>query len=99
MLRELTELDWNETTEVVPAAVIALMMPFTYSIDNGLVLGFISRRLIELFTGKGRQVLGTVRVIGGMFPFKFTYMDGAEAPGARQHRLTVRRARGLIQFG
>jgi AGZA family xanthine/uracil permease-like MFS transporter len=76
MLRELTELDWNETTEVIPAAVTALMMPFTYSIANGLAFGFISYGLIKLFTGKGRQVHWMVWVIGGVFLFKFIYMGG-----------------------
>jgi AGZA family xanthine/uracil permease-like MFS transporter len=76
MLRELTELDWNETTEVIPAAVTALMMPFTYSIANGLAFGFISYGLIKLFTGKGREVHWMVWVIGGVFLFKFIYMGG-----------------------
>ncbi len=76
MLRELTELDWNDTTEVVPAAVTALMMPFTYSIANGLAFGFISYALIKLFTGKAREVHWMVWVIGGVFLFKFIYMGG-----------------------
>jgi len=76
MLRELTELNWDDTTEVVPAAVTALMMPFTYSIANGLAFGFISYALIKLFTGKGREVHWMVWVIGGVFLFRFIYMGG-----------------------
>ena len=76
MLRELTELDWSDTTEVIPAAVTALMMPFTYSIANGLAFGFISYALIKLFTGKGREVHWMVWIIGGVFLFKFIYMGG-----------------------
>lgn len=76
MLRELTELDWNETTEVIPAAVTALMMPFTYSIANGLAFGFITYGLVKLFTGKGREVHWMVWVIGGVFLGKFIYMGG-----------------------
>ena len=76
MLRELTELDWDETTEVIPAAVTALMMPFTYSIANGLAFGFISYGLIKLFTGKVREVHWMVWIIGGVFLGKFIYMGG-----------------------
>ena len=76
MLRELTELNWDDTTEVIPAAVTALMMPFTYSIANGLAFGFIAYALIKLFTGQGRQVHWMVWVIGGVFLFKFVYMGG-----------------------
>ena len=76
MLRELTELNWDDTTEAVPATVTALMMPFTYSIANGLAFGFISHALIKLFTGRGREVHWMVWVIGGVFMFKFIYMGG-----------------------
>jgi adenine/guanine/hypoxanthine permease len=76
MLRELTELNWDDTTEVIPAAVTALMMPFTYSIANGLAFGFIAYALIKLLTGQGRQVHWMVWVIGGVFLFKFVYMGG-----------------------
>jgi len=76
MLRELTELNWDDTTEVIPAAVTALMMPFTYSIANGLAFGFIAYALIKLFTGQGRKVHWMVWVIGGVFLAKFIYMGG-----------------------
>jgi len=76
MLRELTELNWDDTTEVIPAAVTALMMPFTYSIANGLAFGFIAYALIKLFTGQGARVHWMVWVIGGVFLAKFIYMGG-----------------------
>ncbi|RCW64185.1 NCS2 family permease [Pseudorhodoferax soli] len=76
MLRELTELDWDDTTEVIPAAVTALTMPFTYSIANGLAFGFITYAALKLFTGKMREVHWMVWVIGGVFLFKFIYIGG-----------------------
>jgi len=76
MLRELTELDWDETTEVVPAAVTALAMPFTYSIANGLAFGFITYALLKLFTGRAREVHVMVWIIAAVFLFKFIYIGG-----------------------
>ena len=76
MLRELTELNWDETTEVVPAAVTALAMPFTYSIANGLAFGFITYAVLKLFTGRAREVHWMVWVIGGIFLFKFIWIEG-----------------------
>ncbi len=76
MLRELIELDWDESTEVIPAAVTALMMPFTYSIANGLAFGFISYALIKLFTGRAREVHWMTWLIGAVFLFKFIYVGG-----------------------
>ena len=76
MLRELTELDWNETTEVIPAAITALAMPFTYSIANGLAFGFISYAVLKLLTGRAREAHWMVWVIGGIFLFKYIYLPG-----------------------
>ncbi len=76
MLRELTELNWEETTEVVPAAVTALMMPFTYSIANGLAFGFITYAALKLFTGRVKEVHWMVWLIAIVFLFKFIYVGG-----------------------
>ena len=76
MLRELTELDWDDSTEVVPAAITALMMPFTYSIANGLAFGFISYAGITLLTGRAREAHWMVWIIAAIFLFKFIYVGG-----------------------
>lgn len=77
MLRELTELNWDETTETIPAVVTALTMPFTYSIANGLAFGFITYAALKLFTGKVKEVHWMVWLIGGVFLFKFIYIGGS----------------------
>jgi AGZA family xanthine/uracil permease-like MFS transporter len=76
MLRELTELDWDESTEVIPAAVTALAMPFTYSIANGLAFGFITYAVLKLFTGRAREVHPMVWLIAAVFLFKFIWVGG-----------------------
>jgi AGZA family xanthine/uracil permease-like MFS transporter len=76
MLRELTELDWDESTEVIPAAVTALAMPFTYSIANGLAFGFITYAVLKLCTGRAREVHPMVWLIAGVFLFKFIWVGG-----------------------
>ncbi|MEJ5152310.1 NCS2 family permease [Comamonas sp. MYb396] len=76
MLKELTEVDWADTTEAIPAAITAVMMPFTYSIANGLAFGFISYAAIKLFTGRARDVHWMVWIIAALFLFKFAYIGG-----------------------
>ena len=76
MLRELIDLNWDDTTETVPAAVTALAMPFTYSIANGLAFGFITYAAIKLLTGRVREVHWMVLVIAAVFLFKFFYVGG-----------------------
>ena len=76
MLRDLTEVEWDDATEAVPAAITAVMMPFTYSIANGLAFGFISYAAIKLFTGRGKEVHWMAWIIAGLFLFKFVYIGG-----------------------
>lgn len=74
MLRELADIDWNDTTECVPAVITALVMPFTYSIANGLALGFISYAALKLLTGRVKDVSTVIWVIAAIFLFKMIYL-------------------------
>jgi adenine/guanine/hypoxanthine permease len=76
MLREMSEINWAETTESVPAVVTALVMPFTYSIANGLALGFISYAALKLLTGKYKEVSAMIWCVAGVFLFKTIYIAG-----------------------
>jgi len=76
MLRELAHLDWEDTTESVPAVVTALMMPFTYSIANGVAFGFITYAGLKLFCGRAREVPLVIWIIAAIFLFKFIYLGG-----------------------
>jgi AGZA family xanthine/uracil permease-like MFS transporter len=76
MLRDLVELEWGDSTEVIPAAVTALMMPFTYSIANGLAFGFITYALLKLFTGRAKEVHYMVWIIAAVFLYKFAFVGG-----------------------
>jgi len=74
MLRELTDLNWDETTDAVPAVVTALAMPLTYSIANGLAFGFISYAALKLLTGQWRSVHPMSWIIAAVFLFRFVYI-------------------------
>ncbi|WP_332852392.1 NCS2 family permease [Duganella sp. S19_KUP01_CR8] len=76
MLRDLVEVDWSDTTESVPAAITALVIPFTYSIAHGIAFGFITYAGLKLLTGQARQVKPVVWVIAALFLFKYTYIAG-----------------------
>ncbi|CAN7553833.1 MULTISPECIES: NCS2 family permease [Duganella] len=76
MLRDLVDVDWNETTESVPAAITALVIPFTYSIAHGIAFGFITYAGLKLLTGRAREVKPVVWVIAGVFLFKYAYLTG-----------------------
>jgi len=75
MLRDLVEVNWAETTESVPAAITALVIPFTYSIAHGIAFGFITYAGLKLVTGKVREVKPIVWLIAAVFLFKYTYLN------------------------
>ena len=74
MLRELTHIEWDDSTESIPAAIAALTMPFTYSIAMGVAFGFISYAVLKLLTGRAREVKLIIWLIAGVFTFKFAYL-------------------------
>ncbi|MGZ8288035.1 MAG: NCS2 family permease [Telluria sp.] len=74
MLRDIGEIDWNETTEAVPAAICALAIPFTYSIAHGIAFGFITYAALKLSTGRAREVKPVVWVIAAAFTFKYAWV-------------------------
>ncbi|MFC5387272.1 NCS2 family permease [Aquamicrobium segne] len=77
MMRELLDVEWEEITEAAPAALTALMMPFTYSIANGLAFGFISYALLKTLTGRYRDVHPATWLVAGLFIIRFV-MVGSE---------------------
>ncbi|MGB0838469.1 MAG: NCS2 family permease, partial [Flavobacteriaceae bacterium] len=63
MFKNVKQLDFNDLTEYAPAFITILFMPLTYSISDGLSFGFISYALLKLFTGKSKDVSGTMWII------------------------------------
>ena len=51
------------------------MMPFTYSIANGLAFGFISYALIKLMTGRASQVHPATWLVAGLFLIRFAFFS------------------------
>ena len=76
MVRELTELDWEDVTESAPAVLTALVMPFTYSIANGLAFGFISYAVIKLLCNRVKDVPPMVWIVAVLWALKFWYLGG-----------------------
>lgn len=74
MAQSLVEIDWPDITESTPAIVTALMMPFSFSIADGIGIGFISYVLIKLLAGRVKEVPSAVSFIALVFAFKFAFL-------------------------
>lgn len=66
MMSGLVSIDWRDLTEAAPTVVTCLMMPLTFSIAEGISLGFIAYAAIKLFSGKGRSVSLSVWVMAAI---------------------------------
>ena len=71
MMRELVEIEWSDPTEAVPASLTALIMPFTYSIAEGIAFGFISYVILKTITGKYRELHFATVLVATLFVIRF----------------------------
>ena len=83
MITNMAKLDWNDFTEVFPAFITMVFMPFTYSIANGIALGFIVYPFVKLATGKGKEVHWLVYVLG-VFSVLYLYVYGTFSKNSRK---------------
>ncbi|MFF6876834.1 NCS2 family permease [Streptomyces sp. NPDC012474] len=65
------EIDWADYTIAVPAFVTMLMMPFTYSITNGIGMGFVTFAVLRLAAGRGREVPSAMYAVAAVFAFYY----------------------------
>jgi AGZA family xanthine/uracil permease-like MFS transporter len=74
MMKGLKEIDWDDSTEGLPAFITLVMMPFTYSIATGITLGMISYPIIKFFGGKGKKIHWFTWVLAILFVLYLLYL-------------------------
>lgn len=74
MASSLIEVKWDDLTEATPAFITTAMMPFTYSITEGIAFGFISYCVMKLCTGRLREINAPVAVVSLLFIAKFIWV-------------------------
>jgi len=71
MMRGLTELDWRNHEEAIPAFLTITIMPFTYSIANGIAFGLLAHVLLQLFSGRAHAVHPLLYVLAVLLAFYY----------------------------
>ena len=74
MLGGMEKLDWSDTTELVPSLIMIVMIPLTFSIANGIALGFISYVVIKAFVGEIKSVSSGAWFLFAVFVAKFIFL-------------------------
>ena len=71
MVSQVGKIDWTDIGLALPSFLTFVLMPFTYSIANGLGAGFISYTVIRLCQGRGREVHPLMYVVAAAFTLYF----------------------------
>jgi adenine/guanine/hypoxanthine permease len=73
MAASLGALKFDDATDYIPALIIVLMMPLSYSIATGIGLGFIAYVALKALAGRVREINAAVGVIAGAFLLKLVF--------------------------
>ncbi|SDT25179.1 NCS2 family permease [Pseudomonas oryzae] len=69
----LADIAWDDLSEAAPVVIAALSMPLTFSIANGIALGFISWTAIKLCCGRARELNSAMWVLSVLFIVKLGF--------------------------
>ena len=74
MMSYIVKIDWKDYSETIPAFLVIITMPLTFSIATGVAIGFISYAVIKLFTGYKQEVSWLVYLLAILFILRFVYL-------------------------
>ncbi len=75
MLRNVRRIQWDDPTEAIPAFLTMVLMPFAFSITEGIAFGFIAYSLLKLIAGRGREVHGLVYLFAVLFVVRYIFLQ------------------------
>jgi AGZA family xanthine/uracil permease-like MFS transporter len=71
LMTQVQKIPWDDYDLAIPAFLTIVLMPFTYSITNGIGAGFVSFAVIKLARGRAREVHVLLWVIAALFVVYF----------------------------
>lgn len=75
MMESVRHIDFSDFTESLPAFLTIVLMPFTYSIANGVSAGLVVYPLLKLISGRGREVHWIVYVLAVLVVLRFVFLS------------------------
>jgi adenine/guanine/hypoxanthine permease len=74
MLRNVRRIRWDDSTEAIPAFLTIALMPFAFSITEGIAFGFIAYSLLKLVSGRYREVPALVYIFAALFVARYIFL-------------------------
>jgi AGZA family xanthine/uracil permease-like MFS transporter len=75
MLGGMERLDWSDNTELLPALIMIIMIPLTFSIANGIAIGFISYVVLKVANNEISEIKLGTWFLFLLFIIKFTFLE------------------------
>ncbi|KPU63753.1 guanine permease [Thermococcus sp. EP1] len=76
MLSAIRGVDFDDASEAIPAFLVLITIPYTYSIADGIGMGFISYTILKLFSGRGKEIHPLMYILTLIFIGYFAYLGG-----------------------
>ena len=74
MMSPIKMIDFDRFSESIPAFICVIMMPLTYSISDGILLGMISYVIINMLSGKFKKITPMMYILAILFILKYIYI-------------------------
>ncbi|MXW36082.1 MAG: hypothetical protein F4Z60_11535 [Chloroflexi bacterium] len=74
MARPLVDIDWSDVTESAAAIMTVIAIPLTFSIADGIGLGFLTYVLIKVMAGRRHECSPTLIAVALLFAIKFAWL-------------------------
>lgn len=74
MMEPITKIPFDDFSEAIPAFVCVVMMPLSYSISNGILLGMISYVLMNMICGKFNKITPAMYILAILFVLKYIFI-------------------------
>ena len=74
MMQQVAKIPWADITEAIPSFICIAVMPFAYSIAEGIAFGIISYTLLHVASGKFRNVTWLMYILTVLFILKYAWL-------------------------
>ena len=74
MMSGMEKLNWSDSTELLPALIIIVMIPLTFSIANGIALGFLAYIVLKISNGEIKNISSGAWFLTAVFVSKFLFL-------------------------
>ena len=71
MMEQAKNIPYDDFSESIPAFVCMIMMPLTYSISNGILIGMITYVLMNMICGKFKKLSPAIYILAALFILKY----------------------------